>query len=306
MREAGPLPADMRADSTQQIEEYMTEQTRSGLKKLQRLDEDILEARTFLKDFDPLLAEVEEPALKVEAELTRTRSRLQEMRLEERRLEVVTQEKQIRVKKLEERLQGVRNVREESAVNAELDMVRAALSAEEGEVYSLLEQIRRFELNIEEMTSAQEATRAEVEPRQQELVAKRDAARSKLSGLEKERADFAATLEPVEIRTYDAIHSGGGRRALASLTQDGACGNCFSMIPLQLQQEIRDGVALIRCEGCGVILAAPDEVDEEAEAAAAAAAEKAEAEAAEAVDTAAADEGDDAGAAEAEEEPTEA
>ena len=305
MREARHSPAVTHVDSTQQTEEYMTEQTRSGLKKLQRLDEDILEAKTFLADFDPMLAEVEEPALIVEAELERTRSRLQEMRLEERRLEVVTQEKQTRVKKLEERLQGVRNVREESAVNAELDMVRAALSAEEGEVYSLLEQIRRFELNIEEMSSAQEAARAEVEPRQKELLAKRDAARQNLAALEKERADFAETLDPIEIRTYDAIHSGGGRRALASLTEDGACGNCFSVIPLQLQQEIRDGTSLIRCEGCGVILAAPDEVDEEAEAAAAA--EKAEAEAAAAAEAEAAEanEAED-GADEGEEEPAEA
>ena len=305
MREARHSPAVTHVDSTQQTEEYMTEQTRSGLKKLQRLDEDILEAKTFLADFDPMLAEVEEPALIVEAELERTRSRLQEMRLEERRLEVVTQEKQTRVKKLEERLQGVRNVREESAVNAELDMVRAALSAEEGEVYSLLEQIRRFELNIEEMSSAQEAARAEVEPRQKELLAKRDAARQNLAALEKERADFAETLDPIEIRTYDAIHSGGGRRALASLTEDGACGNCFSVIPLQLQQEIRDGTSLIRCEGCGVILAAPDEVDEGAEAAAAA--EKAEAEAAAAAEAEAAEanEAED-GADEGEEEPAEA
>ena len=305
MREARHSPAVTHVDSTQQTEEYMTEQTRSGLKKLQRLDEDILEAKTFLADFDPMLAEVEEPALIVEAELERTRSRLQEMRLEERRLEVVTQEKQTRVKKLEERLQGVRNVREESAVNAELDMVRAALSAEEGEVYSLLEQIRRFELNIEEMSSAQEAARAEVEPRQKELLAKRDAARQNLAALEKERADFAETLDPIEIRTYDASHSGGGRRVLASLTEDGACGNCFSVIPLQLQQEIRDGTSLIRCEGCGVILAAPDEVDEEAEAAAAA--EKAEAEAAAAAEAEAAEanEAED-GADEGEEEPAEA
>ncbi len=291
--------------STQQTEEYMTEQTRSGLKKLQRLDEDILEAKTFLAEFDPKLADVEEPALIVEAELERTRSRLQEMRLEERRLEVVTQEKQTRVRKLEERLQGVRNVREESAVNAELDMVRAALSAEEGEVYSLLEQIRRFELNMEEMSSSQEAARAEVEPRQKELLDKRDAARKNLAALEKERHVFALTLDAIEIRTYDAIHSGGGRRALASLTEDGACGNCYSVIPLQLQQEIRDGTSLIRCEGCGVILAAPDEVDEEAEAAAAA--EQAEAEAAEAAAAdAASDDASDESTADGEEEPTEA
>jgi hypothetical protein len=30
------------------------------------------------------------------------------------------------------------------------------------------------------------------------------------------------------------------------------------MVPLQIQNEIRHGGSLIRCEACGVILAAPD------------------------------------------------
>jgi hypothetical protein len=42
--------------------------------------------------------------------------------------------------------------------------------------------------------------------------------------------------------------------ALAELTQDGACGNCYNMVPLQIQNQIRHTDTMIRCEGCGVIL----------------------------------------------------
>ncbi len=42
--------------------------------------------------------------------------------------------------------------------------------------------------------------------------------------------------------------------ALAELTQDGACGNCYNMVPLQIQNQIRHTDRMIRCEGCGVIL----------------------------------------------------
>jgi predicted nucleic acid-binding Zn-ribbon protein len=44
---------------------------------------------------------------------------------------------------------------------------------------------------------------------------------------------------------------------------DGACGNCFSVIPLQLQNEVRRGGAMVRCEACGVILTMPHQ-DQEA------------------------------------------
>ena len=76
-------------------------------------------------------------------------------------------------------------------------------------------------------------------------------------------------------------------RPVAELTVDGACGHCFSMVPLQEQNEIRHGEQLIRCEACGVILAAPEpepEGGEEAEAAASEADAGAEAESGEAAD----------------------
>ena len=48
--------------------------------------------------------------------------------------------------------------------------------------------------------------------------------------------------------------SGSRDVAVSEITQDGACGNCFCVIPLQVQNEIRSSLNLIRCEACGVIL----------------------------------------------------
>ena len=52
------------------------------------------------------------------------------------------------------------------------------------------------------------------------------------------------------------------RVAVADLSEDGACTNCYGVVPLQVQNEIRHGTALIRCEACGVILSAPDPEEE--------------------------------------------
>jgi predicted nucleic acid-binding Zn-ribbon protein len=45
---------------------------------------------------------------------------------------------------------------------------------------------------------------------------------------------------------------------VADLTADGACGYCFSMMPLQVQNQVRHGTDIVRCEACGVILTAPE------------------------------------------------
>ncbi len=241
----------------------MTEQTRSALKKLQTLDTRIVDVRDEVRAFDPLFEEVEKPALVLESELETTRKRLKEMRLEERRLELSVDEKQERVKKLEDRLGSVRNLREEAATSAELDMVRRALQSDEQEVYTVMDQIRKLSDREEELAAGFAEADAQVGPARDELLAQRDAVKKQLAELERQRTEFSDMLAAGELRIYDSIRGGGRRVAVSDLTDDGACSNCYGIVPLQIQNEIRHGTALIRCEACGVILSAPDPVSEE-------------------------------------------
>lgn len=249
----------------------MTEQSRAGLRELQRIDDAIHAVAERIEELDHQLSDVEAPAELLDGEVGTTQARLQEMRLEERRVELQGEEKRSRAKKLEDRLNSVRNVREESAVNAELAMVRRAQESDEQEALSLLDQIRRLEDRLGEQSEALAEARSEVAPRRKELEAEREAAVEEEARLRAEREAFKASLAQVELRIYEAIRSGGRRKALASLTEDGACGLCYSVVPLQVQNEIRHGATLIRCEACGVILAAPLPGEAEAEAAARAA-----------------------------------
>ena len=237
----------------------MTPQTRSALKELQHLDLRVQEARQRITAFDPLLTEVEEPALVLAGEVTTTRNRLQEMRQDERRLELSIEEKRARVKRLDERLSGVRNLREEAAVSAELDMVRRALQNEEQEAYTLIDQVRKLDARLLELETALKEAQAQVEPRMKGLIEERDTAKVSLSTLEAQREAFVKGMDAREVHLYESIRAGGRRLAVSELTEDGACGNCFGVVPLQLQNEVRHGRGLIRCEVCGVILASPSQ-----------------------------------------------
>jgi predicted nucleic acid-binding Zn-ribbon protein len=248
----------------------MTEQRRTALKELQNLDLKILEAQRRIRDFDPLLIEAEESALVLESDAEKTRTRLKEMKLEERRLVASVDEKRAREKRLDERLGSVRNLREEAAVSAELEMIKRALQADEQEAYTLIDQIRKTEERLEGVDETLVEERLVVEPKLAELIAERTEAKKGLESFESERESFVGAMDVSELRLYDGIRRGGRSIAVADLTQDGACGHCFGVVPLQVQNEILHGDTLIRCEGCGVIHAAPD-----LEAIAAAAAEEA-------------------------------
>ena len=235
-----------------------TDLVSSHLLELQNMDQEIRGIRDRIEAFQPQLDAVEEPAMRLEEEVAATGKRVRDLRLEERRLRLAAEEKRLRRQRLEERLNMVRNVREEAAVQAELGLVRRALDQEEQEVVNLLDQISRFEERLDEQRAALDEAREEVAPRREELVAEREAVQSDVASLETRRDVFAREIEQRYLVVYENLMRSGRTVAVAPMTDDGACGSCFSLIPLQLQNEIRSTAPVVRCEACGVIVTAPE------------------------------------------------
>jgi predicted nucleic acid-binding Zn-ribbon protein len=178
------------------------------------------------------------------------------MRLEERRLEHSADDRRARSKKLQERLRSVRNLREEAAVRAEMDLLRMALEGDEQEALTLLDQIRKMEDRLEEEEVALEKARAAVEPTRLQLLQEQKAALEEFALLKEKRQSYAAQVPSPDLQSYERIRGGGRSVAVAPLTPDGACGHCFGMVPLQIQNEVRKGAVSLSCEACGVLLSA--------------------------------------------------
>jgi len=229
----------------------------SRMLELQTLDQNIRRTRDRIDSFGPLLEEVEEPAVRLAGEAEVAATKVRELELEERRLRLAAEEKRVRVHRLEDRLNLVRTVQQEAAVQAELGLVRRALDQEEQEVINLLDQIARFQDRLEGLQAAMDDARLAVEPRRNEILAEQEAAEAQVASMQVQRDSFAEGIDPRYRRVYDNLIRGGRRVAVAPMTADGACGYCFSVIPLQVQNEIRAHAPLVLCEGCGVIVTGP-------------------------------------------------
>jgi predicted nucleic acid-binding Zn-ribbon protein len=230
------------------------------LKGLQDIDLQLERLRSRVSEYDPLLAEVEEPALALEKEVDTLKNRLQEMKVEERRLEHSADDRRARSRKLEERLKAVRNLREQAAVRAEMDLLRMALEGDEQEALTLLDQIRKMEDRLDEEQAALEEARQSVEPRRRQLLEEQKSVLEEFALLKEKREAYAVRVPPRELQHYERIRGGGRSVAVATLTADGACGHCFGMIPLQVQNEVRKGAAGFSCEACGVLLSAGEDL----------------------------------------------
>jgi predicted nucleic acid-binding Zn-ribbon protein len=237
----------------------MTEEISGSLKELQDFDLRLEQLGGRVAECDPLLAEVEKPSLDLEQEVETLKGRLKEIELEERRLEHSADDRRSRSKMLKERLSSVRNLREESAVRAEMDLVRMALEGEEKEALTLLDQIRKMEDRLDELRVALDEARASVEPTRLRLLKEKKNVLEELALLKEKRKAYSTRVPSRDLRNYERIRSGGRSVAVAPLTPDGACGHCFGMVPLQIQNEVQKGAVSIACEVCGVLLSAGDE-----------------------------------------------
>jgi len=238
----------------------MKEDTSGTLEELQDLDLQLEQLRSQVAEYDPLLAEVEEPAIALEQEVVTLRGRVKEMKVEERRLEHSADDRRARSKTLQERLKAVRNLREEAAARAEIDLLKMALEGEEQEALALLDQIRKMEDRLDELQAALDEARSSVEPRRLELLQEQKNALEEFAVLKEKRKSYTSQMPSRDLKNYERIRGGGRSVAVSPLTPDGACGHCFGMVPLQIQNEVRKGAVSIACEACGVLLSPGDGV----------------------------------------------
>ncbi len=229
-----------------------------ALLELQELDEQIDRAEVALAEFSPRLETLEAPVAGYEREIASVRERLADMRSEVKRLEKAADQKRERLRNYEERLNRVRNVREETAARTELDLIRHAVDADDQEALELGEQATRAELRLDELEKQLSSAREAIAPQKEELLAARATSEAKLGGFRKSRDKSARKLTPDQQRLYDRTRAGKRKRVLAQLTHDGACGQCYNVLPIQQQSEVRQARALVRCEACGVILYAAE------------------------------------------------
>jgi len=228
------------------------------LLELQQLDQEIEVAEVRLAEFEPRLQTLGEPVSALEREVEDASARLSTLQADARRLEKAADDKRSRLRSYEERLQRVRNQREQEATRIEMDLIGRAVEADEQEALQAMEQATRTDLKLDDMLKRLETQRAALEPSRQEIEGERQAAADAITILRDRRANLAGRIEQRAMRLYERVRGGRATMVLAPLTEEGACGHCFNILPVQEQSQIRNGGSLQRCEACGVILYAPE------------------------------------------------
>lgn len=232
------------------------------LLELQQRDKTVQQFRDELAALDPEIAELDadlgacqerfDAARKVALEAGEYRAELEEKIEEFRQLQ----------ERKRQKLEWVHGAKETATLMAELDLGKSVLAKEEADWVRSADKVQEAELKAAEAEKTLQETKDGQATRREEIAAVHTEAQTKISAAEAERSTVAANVPNPLLLQYERIRKGRAPFAVYAL-HGGACGHCYTAVPLHRRQELLNGSRIITCEGCGVMIyeeaAAPSE-----------------------------------------------
>lgn len=230
------------------------------LLKLQSIDYDLGElerSKEYIPDMmDNLRREIEES----ERKLQEISGALSAAKVEQKDVDLELQEKQEKLKTLQQRMMAIKTNKEYDALISEIDQIKARINDLESRAVDLLESVEGYEKEIEGLDGQVDGIKKINQEQILSLQEQIDSVGSKIRDKEKERKDLVGQVSQRVLRAYDRIRRGKGGAAVVPVKKR-ACGACYKALPPQKIQEIKLGLSIITCDSCGRMLIWTDDSD---------------------------------------------
>jgi hypothetical protein len=229
----------------------------AALLSVQSDDEQIMAVESRLAELAP---RVEKLARERDRELGALANARQAVETEERRRRDL-ETRLAHHRQLEERSQAQLNTitspREATAAMAQAEQTRRMVHDSERDIDTLDRRVSELRRAVQERESALAALEQAQAEARSSLDADRAKLEAELAALRARRSDKAQHVSRSALSRYDRIL--GKRRAQAVYPlRGGSCSHCDTVIPVQRRATMVGSGALETCEGCGMLLYAPE------------------------------------------------
>ena len=222
--------------------------------QLHEVDQQIMEAERELQRRQEELSALMEDVAGQESRLEQLEAEIVRVRADERASERMVDEKRETLDRLRGRVNQVKNEKQYGAATLEFDLVKQELRSLEDKALAKLQAIEDLEGRRNGLRAELDVVRAEVGPLAEEVDTIRARLEDELTISRDRRNNLAIRIEGGVLVLYDRIRAGRSAVALAPLTDERVCGNCFTSVTIQQEMQIKGMSVLVCCEGCGVIL----------------------------------------------------
>jgi len=229
----------------------------NALLELQEKDRAIQAVQAELARLEPEVAALDHEVAEAEGRLAAARTGIVEAGDRRQEIEQKIENFKSMQERKRQRLEWVRGAKEASTLMAELELGRGVLAKEEAEWIRSADRVQEAELQAAEAERLLQELKESQAAGREEIAAKQADAAERLRAAQAAREQAARHVpRPLRMR-YDRIRQGRAPLAVYPL-HAGACGHCYTAVPMHRRQEIQNSTELVMCEACGVLVYDPD------------------------------------------------
>lgn len=224
-----------------------------ALLRLQEKDKVVLDIKAEMAALEPQVEELDQEMETAVVELDAARTREEEADKRRADLEAKIETYRIMQERKRQKLEWVRGAKEASTLMAELDLARSVLAREEAEWIKSADRVNDAKELVEERDAVLEELKTQQAPKREELAARMAELDERLTTARADREQVAKDVAQGLQDRYEHVLRGRAPLALYPV-RAGACGHCFTSVPLHRRQKLLSGESIEACEACGVLL----------------------------------------------------
>lgn len=218
-----------------------------------KIDADLARFRSELSTIPSRIAKIAQALHSIEKSEKEARQNLEEMRKERRKLETRLEDDTELLKKYKMQLMEVKTNKEYSAMLAEIAGMERKIDDTEERLLILMDQIEEQESTTKEFSENTAEEREGYLREKAELEEREKLLKEQMENLSKRKPALLKALNDQVRKRYDRLLAKLGDRAITNVI-DEVCQGCFSRIPPQTANEVKQNDRIITCEVCGRIL----------------------------------------------------
>lgn len=223
------------------------------LLSVQKVDQKIGALRKDLISIPAERAQREGKLEALRASTAQARAALQQAEVDSRGNEKGIKDGDLEIKKLQERLNTVKNNAEYQAILLQIESVKRQIGETEEEGLSIIERLdaaRAALTDLEAQLAEEESVFAEFVEKAEALIQEREAQVGEIQG---GRDELAAEVPPELLREYERMFE-ARNHAVVCPVEGETCTGCYLSIPPNLQVKLRGASSVVRCNSCQRIL----------------------------------------------------
>jgi len=221
--------------------------------ELQGLDKEIFQREKILAA-KPVEIKALDDAYKAREEETKAADAdLKKLQVENKNKEVELQTKEEAIKKFQGQLYQIKTNKEYTAMEKEINVVRADCSVLEEDIINLLDKIDEADKAKQSRSDQLKTEKGKIAEEKKKINEETKKVETELNGFKGQRNQLADKVDKIILSKYERILRNKDGLALVPI-RNNACQGCFLDMPPQVINEIKMKKDLIFCESCARIL----------------------------------------------------